>query len=185
MTKWHCDFCLFWHLILCLLNITACLWKFKIKKLTFGILSFKIMEIIMFARGLPPGIRLSFCWRQFTYALMSLWIALFKKKYFFRDYFMSIVCENDHFCISPILGQLFVLIKSKKYFEINSSSQLSWSDSQLGFCLKVKGGLVKGWQCIWYCWTSDRVQQQGRSTEGPLRGFPGPWGALRRTLKRP
>ena len=42
------------------------------------------MEIILFAPGLPPGIRLSFCWRQFKYALMSFWIALFEKKYYFR-----------------------------------------------------------------------------------------------------
>ena len=46
--------------------------KVQDKEVDFWHLSFKIMEIILFTPGLLPGIRLSFCWRQFTYALMSI-----------------------------------------------------------------------------------------------------------------
>ena len=62
--------------------------KVQDKEVDFWHLSFKIMEIILFTPGLPPGIRLSFCWRQLTYALMSIWVALFEKKYYFWDYNM-------------------------------------------------------------------------------------------------
>ena len=151
------------------------------------------MEIILFAPGLPPGIRLSFCWRQFTYALMSLWIALFGKKYYFWDYYICRLNVRISQLVWVFLQQsdfraAFCFNQEQEIFlyQLSSPIRLKWLT--IGILLESQRPprqrlavhliLLKEWQSA-----AARSEPRGASRRlpGTLRG---PEKDLENTLKR-